>query len=268
MLAAAAAGYRAVAPDWRGYGLSGQPPEQEEATWDDLVADVLAILDALAVPGAFLVGKDFGAMPAYDFALRHPARTRGVACLGVPFSPAPASFDAMPEGFYVLRWRVRARRRRRHCRRRRLFLLLTRTRCVCGGRRRGGRRRTSGGTMCGGWCAPSTSSSPAPTSPSPRKGRRSWTSPTPPRRCRRGSPRPTSTSTPRSTRTPASASPSRCLTGTQAAAAAAAAAQPPCPPLSATNLEKNYLAPIDSNYLIIDLYITPFVSKYLTPLTF
>uniref|UniRef100_A0A0E0EZI1 AB hydrolase-1 domain-containing protein n=1 Tax=Oryza meridionalis TaxID=40149 RepID=A0A0E0EZI1_9ORYZ len=109
MLAAAAAGYRAVAPDWRGYGLSGQPPEQEEATWDDLVADVLAILDALAVPGAFLVGKDFGAMPAYDFALRHPACTRGVACLGVPFSPAPASFDAMPEGFYVLRWREAGR---------------------------------------------------------------------------------------------------------------------------------------------------------------
>uniref|UniRef100_A0A0E0IUQ6 AB hydrolase-1 domain-containing protein n=1 Tax=Oryza nivara TaxID=4536 RepID=A0A0E0IUQ6_ORYNI len=109
MLAVAAAGYRAVAPDWRGYGLSGQPPEQEEATWDDLVADVLAILDALAVPGAFLVGKDFGAMPAYDFALRHPARTRGVACLGVPFSPAPASFDAMPEGFYVLRWREAGR---------------------------------------------------------------------------------------------------------------------------------------------------------------
>uniref|UniRef100_A0A0E0M9A2 AB hydrolase-1 domain-containing protein n=1 Tax=Oryza punctata TaxID=4537 RepID=A0A0E0M9A2_ORYPU len=109
MLAAAAAGYRAVAPDWRGYGLSGQPPEQEEATWDDLVADVLAILDALAVPRAFLVGKDFGAMPAYDFALRHPERTRGVACLGVPFSPVPPSFDAMPEGFYVLRWREAGR---------------------------------------------------------------------------------------------------------------------------------------------------------------
>jgi hypothetical protein len=31
---------------------------------------------------------------------------------------------------------------------------------------------------------------------------------------------------------------------------------------------KKLPAPIDSNYLIIDLYITPFVSKYLTPLTF
>jgi pimeloyl-ACP methyl ester carboxylesterase len=50
MLAVAAAGYRAVAPDWRGYGLSDQPPEPEAAEYDDLVEDLLAILDALAVP--------------------------------------------------------------------------------------------------------------------------------------------------------------------------------------------------------------------------
>lgn len=56
---------------------------------------------------AFLVGKDFGAMPAYDFALRHPERTCGVMCLGIPFGPLPAPFDTMPEGFYVLRWGVR-----------------------------------------------------------------------------------------------------------------------------------------------------------------
>jgi len=107
MLAVAAAGYRAIAPDCRGYGLSDQPPEGEEASWswEDLVADVLAILDALAVPKAFVVGKDFGAVPAYEFALQHPGRTAGVACLGIPFSPVPFSFEAtMPEGFYILRW--------------------------------------------------------------------------------------------------------------------------------------------------------------------
>jgi len=106
MLAVAAAGYRAIAPDCRGYGLSDQPPENEEASWvwDDLVADVLAVLDALSIPKAFLVGKDFGAMPAYDFALQHPDRTCGVVCLGIPFSPVPFAFDTMPEGFYVLRW--------------------------------------------------------------------------------------------------------------------------------------------------------------------
>ncbi|CAD6205418.1 unnamed protein product [Miscanthus lutarioriparius] len=106
MLAVAAAGYRAIAPDCRGYGLSDQPPENEEDSWvwDDLIADVLAILDALSVPKAFLAGKDFGAMPAYEFALHHPDRTCSVVCLGIPFSPVPFSFDTMPEGFYVLRW--------------------------------------------------------------------------------------------------------------------------------------------------------------------
>ncbi|KAJ1295007.1 hypothetical protein BS78_01G190100 [Paspalum vaginatum] len=105
MQAVAAAGYRAIAPDCRGYGLSDQPPEHEEVRFEDLVADMLAILDALSVPKAFLVGKDFGAMPAYEFALQYPDRTRGVVCLGIPFCPAPIPFDAMPEGFYILRWR-------------------------------------------------------------------------------------------------------------------------------------------------------------------
>ncbi|XP_066339379.1 uncharacterized protein [Miscanthus floridulus] len=105
MLAVAAAGYRAVAPDWRGYGLSDQPPEPEAASYDDLLEDLLAILDALSVPKAFLVAKDFGTMPAYEFALRHPSRTCGVMCLGVPFLNGGSSYTSLPEGFYILRWR-------------------------------------------------------------------------------------------------------------------------------------------------------------------
>uniref|UniRef100_M8B8I8 Uncharacterized protein n=1 Tax=Aegilops tauschii TaxID=37682 RepID=M8B8I8_AEGTA len=50
MLAVAAAGYRAIAPDWRGYGLSDQPPEPEAAVYRDLEEDLLAVLDALSVP--------------------------------------------------------------------------------------------------------------------------------------------------------------------------------------------------------------------------
>jgi pimeloyl-ACP methyl ester carboxylesterase len=50
MLAVAAAGYRAVAPDWRGYGLSDQPPEAEAASYEDLQEDLLSLLDALSLP--------------------------------------------------------------------------------------------------------------------------------------------------------------------------------------------------------------------------
>ncbi|PKA60148.1 hypothetical protein AXF42_Ash009832 [Apostasia shenzhenica] len=129
MLAVAAAGFRAVAPDFRGYGLSDQPPEPEKATFDDLVDDLLGILDSLAVPKvidrlsflrspvcnfhkhvirilqAFLIGKDFGAFPAYQFAFHHQDRVRGVVTLGIPYSPTGLSFDSLPEGFYIKRWR-------------------------------------------------------------------------------------------------------------------------------------------------------------------
>ena len=55
MPAVAAAGFRAVAPDWRRYGLSDQPPEPEAASYEDLVEDLLAILDALSVPKVILL---------------------------------------------------------------------------------------------------------------------------------------------------------------------------------------------------------------------
>ncbi|XP_077241721.1 epoxide hydrolase 2-like isoform X1 [Tasmannia lanceolata] len=108
MMAVANAGFRAIAFDFRGYGLSQEPPEPEKASFMDLVHDLLAILDSLAIPKAFLVGKDFGVVPAYHFALLHPERVSGVITLGLPFMLlGPDSFppDLYPEGFYILRWK-------------------------------------------------------------------------------------------------------------------------------------------------------------------
>ncbi|XP_062014746.1 uncharacterized protein LOC133731376 [Rosa rugosa] len=48
MIAAANAGFRAIAPDYRGHGLSDQPPEPDKASYRDLVNDILAI-EALAI---------------------------------------------------------------------------------------------------------------------------------------------------------------------------------------------------------------------------
>lgn len=45
MAAVANAGYRAIAPDLRGYGLSGHHPELEKASFNDSVQDTIAILD-------------------------------------------------------------------------------------------------------------------------------------------------------------------------------------------------------------------------------
>ncbi|KAG5545361.1 hypothetical protein RHGRI_017736 [Rhododendron griersonianum] len=109
MVAVAGAGFRAIAPDCRGYGLSDQPPEPEKATFRDLVDDLLAILDSFAIPKAFLIGKDFGVRPAYHFALLYPERVSGVITLGVPFLLAgPEAFprELLPKGFYMLRWQA------------------------------------------------------------------------------------------------------------------------------------------------------------------
>ncbi|KAL8470692.1 hypothetical protein ACS0TY_033313 [Phlomoides rotata] len=50
MIIIAKDGFRAIAPDFRGYELSDLPPQSENATFSDLIADLLALLDALALP--------------------------------------------------------------------------------------------------------------------------------------------------------------------------------------------------------------------------
>ncbi|XP_010245307.1 PREDICTED: bifunctional epoxide hydrolase 2-like isoform X2 [Nelumbo nucifera] len=49
MVAVANAGFRAIAPDFRGYGLSQQPPELEKTSFKDLIDDLLVILDSLCI---------------------------------------------------------------------------------------------------------------------------------------------------------------------------------------------------------------------------
>ncbi|XP_074267360.1 epoxide hydrolase 3-like, partial [Silene latifolia] len=87
MIALANAGYRAVAPDFRGYGLSDQPAHPETTSFMDLVNDLLGLVNQLHISKAFLIAKDFGVRPAFLFALLHPERVRGVITLGVPYSP-------------------------------------------------------------------------------------------------------------------------------------------------------------------------------------
>ncbi|XP_052182343.1 uncharacterized protein LOC127794999 [Diospyros lotus] len=106
MIAIAGAGYRAIAPDYRGYGLSDPPPDHESISFLGFATDIVLLLDVLNIPKVFLVGKDFGAPLAYLVALLHPDRVSGVIALGVPFLPprGPTHHRGLPEGFYVSRW--------------------------------------------------------------------------------------------------------------------------------------------------------------------
>lgn len=106
MIAVAESGFRAIAVDYRGYGLSDPPPVPENTTYSDFVADLLGLLGALSIAKAFFIGKDFGVRIAYLMPLLHPDRVSGVVTLGAPFIP-PSSllvFDHLPEGFYISRW--------------------------------------------------------------------------------------------------------------------------------------------------------------------
>ena len=85
--ALAEAGYRAVAPDMRGYGQTGQPEAIDQYTLFHLVGDMVGVLDTLRAPEAVVVGHDWGAPIAWHCALLRPDRFRAVAGLSVPFRP-------------------------------------------------------------------------------------------------------------------------------------------------------------------------------------
>ena len=87
LTALAEAGYRAVAPDMRGCGQTGQPQEIDRYTLLHLVGDMVGVLDALNVGEAAIVGHDWGATVAWHSALLRPDRFRAVAGLSVPFRP-------------------------------------------------------------------------------------------------------------------------------------------------------------------------------------
>jgi pimeloyl-ACP methyl ester carboxylesterase len=85
--ALAQAGFRAVAPDMRGYGQTNQPQDIDQYTLLHLVGDMVGVLDALSVPEAVVIGHDWGAPVAWHSALLRPDRFRAVAGLSVPFRP-------------------------------------------------------------------------------------------------------------------------------------------------------------------------------------
>jgi pimeloyl-ACP methyl ester carboxylesterase len=87
--ALAAAGFRALAPDMRGFGGSSVPAEVEAYDIVTLCEDMCGLLDALGERDAIFVGHDWGAIVVWNLAVLHPERVRAVAGLSVPFVPRP-----------------------------------------------------------------------------------------------------------------------------------------------------------------------------------
>jgi pimeloyl-ACP methyl ester carboxylesterase len=89
--AVAAAGFRAVAPDQRGYGGTDAPPDALSYDIAHLTDDLTGLLDELGEERAAFVGHDWGAIVAWQLALLAPERVAAVAGLSVPALPRAPS---------------------------------------------------------------------------------------------------------------------------------------------------------------------------------
>ena len=83
--AIAAAGFKAVAIDQRGYCRSDRPIDAVAYDSEQTVADLAGLLDALGEQQAIFIGHDFGAAQVYNLAVRHPERVAAVIGVACPY---------------------------------------------------------------------------------------------------------------------------------------------------------------------------------------
>ncbi|MCU0313598.1 MAG: alpha/beta hydrolase [Solirubrobacteraceae bacterium] len=99
------AGHRVIAYDARGHGASAPAPAPDAYRYEDLAADLLAVLDARGVERAVLAGASMGAHTALRVALEHPERVAGLVVITPAYDPAQhldaaslARWDALSDG--------------------------------------------------------------------------------------------------------------------------------------------------------------------------
>lgn len=80
-------GFRAIAPDMRGYGRSSVYPRHEDYAVQNSVADMIELLDSIGADKAIWVGHDWGSPVVWSIASHHPERCLGIVNLCVPYIP-------------------------------------------------------------------------------------------------------------------------------------------------------------------------------------
>ena len=93
--ALAGLGWRAVAPDLRGYGGSSRPKGRGSYRMDHLLADVGAMFDALGARRRLLIAHDWGGIIAWAFAIDQVRPLDGLVIMNAPH---PAAYLAYLRG--------------------------------------------------------------------------------------------------------------------------------------------------------------------------
>jgi pimeloyl-ACP methyl ester carboxylesterase len=99
-----AAGHRVVVPDLRGFGESDKPLEVEAYRITTSAADVVAILDALDIERAHVVGHDWGAGLAWVVAGLHPQRIDRLVAMSVGHPNAQVPTVEQREKSWYMLW--------------------------------------------------------------------------------------------------------------------------------------------------------------------
>ncbi len=93
--ALAALGFRAIAPDMRGYGRSSVYTQHSAYAQEHIVRDMLELVDALGREKAVWVGHDWGSAVVWNLASHHPDRCHAVASLCVPYYTLERGLDQL-----------------------------------------------------------------------------------------------------------------------------------------------------------------------------
>ena len=95
--------YRVICPDLRGHGWSGWPDDGDfrKARFAD---DAVALMDALGIPQAHVIGHDWGAWTAMLLGLGHPERVQSVLALSIvhPWQPTEVALKNLWRFAYQL----------------------------------------------------------------------------------------------------------------------------------------------------------------------
>jgi pimeloyl-ACP methyl ester carboxylesterase len=107
----AAAGFRVIVPDQRGYNLSSKPRGVASYALTELVSDVIAIADQFGQQRIFLAGHDWGAAVAWSTALLHPERVAKLVIVNVPHPSVMRRFlntrlKQMLRSWYILFFQI------------------------------------------------------------------------------------------------------------------------------------------------------------------